>query len=314
MTTEEIIALMNGDEKLRIGIVNAIPTFKEGETLLNNFAKQHFEKNIGEEISKIYNNLDEDVFKVLGVRKPAEMKTYEFIKQQLSDLKAKSEDGGKNKDEKVKELENQLKELQAKAEKAGDYEKKYMETQSALQHTKEEYENKIKGLETQAFESAILADLNTGRSGLNFDPKLPKDVIDTYVNTHVESIKKHAKLVDGKVVYYKEDGTPWLDANNMMNPITASGIFAEKLKPILASNSGGGGGAPRTGKTGIETGEGGKPKKVILDTEKFNSKTTFLKHFEEVAKEHAIEVGSKEFQELLNESSKEHKYLELPRE
>jgi hypothetical protein len=243
MTTEEIIALMNGDEKLRIGIVNAIPTFTEGETLLNNFAKQHFEKNIGEEISKIYNNLDEDVFKVLGVRKPAEMKTYEFIKQQLSDLKAKSEDGGKNKDEKVKELENQLKELQAKAEKAGDYEKKYMETQSALQHTKEEYENKIKGLETQAFESAILADLNTGRSGLNFDPKLPKDVIDTYVNTHVESIKKHAKLVDGKVVYYKEDGTPWLDANNMMNPITASGIFAEKLKPILASNSGGGGGA-----------------------------------------------------------------------
>ena len=308
MTAEEIINALKGNSELATAVVSGIQETEQVQTLINNSNKKYWDENIGNEVAKIYSGIDEDIFTVLGVRKDSNKKTYEFLKEVLNEYKKVKEKSPN--DPKVSELQGKIDELQAKVTELTPYVALYQSAQEGFGKEKETLLSEIDKLKAESQNSVILSDLNMGLSSLKFNPSIPAEAVEAMKTKVIEEIKQTAKVVDGKVVYYKADGTPWLDANNLQNPITATGIFAEKLKPILETVPSGGGANPT--KTGVRKGEGGSLT-VVLDPTKFNTKTTFLSHFDEVMKSNGVELYSKEYDEAFASASKEHNYDDLNR-
>lgn len=308
MTAEEIINALKGNGELATAVVSGIQETEQVQTLINNSNKKYWDENIGNEVAKIYSGIDEDIFSVLGVRKESNKKTYEFLKDILSEYKKVKEKSPN--DPKVNELQSKIDELQAKVTELTPYVAMYTSAQEGFSKEKETLTAEIEKLRMNEQNSVILSDLNMGLSSLKFNPSIPQEAVEAMKTKVIEEIKQTAKVVDGKVVYYKADGTPWLDANNLQNPITASGIFADKLKPILDTKPSGGGANP-TG-TGVKKGEGGSLK-VVLDPTKFNSKTSFMEHFNEVMTSNGIEMYSKDYDEAFASASKEHDYDNMSR-
>lgn len=307
MTLAELKKLFGEQPALFKEVLGHIATTEEGKELLNNYAKTQTDKAIGDKTSEIYNGIDKDVKDILGVDKPTDKKTYEFVKElvtELKDLRAKKGEGkgDEGKDgARVAELETQL-----KAIKDQNWEGKYNSLVSETAVKIEGFTTKIKELETGNTSSLVNVELATGLSTLKFNPNIPKEAIDAMTTVVKDKITKTAKVVDGKVVYYKEDGTPYL--NELYKPITAEEIFKTELKTIISGTNVGGGGADTTEKGKIVTvGEGDNAKKkVALDPSKFNTKLAFANHIEEVLLENGVEKNSKEWHGIVQEARTEY--------
>ena len=128
------------------------------------------------------------------------------------------------------------------------------------------------------------------------------------IKVHREEILKNAKLVDGKVVYHKPDGSPLL--NKEYKPITSEEIWKEKLGALIDNDTRTKGGSADTnfesGKI-IRTGEGDNAtQKLVLDKSKFSTKVEFQKLAESVLRKKGIPVGSKDYEDLLLTAYKEY--------
>lgn len=308
MTLAEIKKLFGEQPALFKEVLVHIATTEEGKELLTNYAKTQTDKAIGDKTSEIYNGIDKDINDVLGVQKPSDKKTYEFVKElisELKDLRAKKGEGGTGDDTKegvrITELESQL-----KAIKDQNWEGKYntliVETSGKI----EGFTNKIKELEMGNTSSLVNIELATGLSTLKFNPNIPQEAIDALTVVVKNKVIKTAKVVDGKVVYFKEDGTPYL--NELYKPITAEEIFKTELKTIISGSNVAGGGAETTEKGKLLTvGEGDTAKKkVSLDVTKFNTKLGFANHIEEVLIENGVERNSKEWHGIVQEARTEY--------
>lgn len=317
MTLEEILAAMNSNPEIMTGVIQAIPTLDAGKELLNNHAKQHFDQNIGPKVAEIYSNIDQDIFDILGIRKDKDTKTYDFLKNEvLSKFKELKEKGNVTDDEKqqkIDSLEQKVQELtQAGADgqfwknSLEEAQKKWDKEKTELQGT---IDNHVK--ENRTF--VVSNDLATGLSGLKFNPNIPESAINALTDSIKNSAIANSKIVEGKVVYLKEDGTPWL--NNEFKPITAKDIFAEKMGDVLETSSGGGGAAPKkTGKI-ITVGEGDSAtKKVTLDPSTFNTKLQFHNEIEKVLTKEGVEKNSKQWNDLTTEAYKEYGVADMERQ
>lgn len=313
MTLEELKKLFAEQPTVFTEVLKHIVTTEEGKTLLDNHAKQYAEKVIGEKTSEIYNGIDKDILEILGVNKPADKKTYDFVKELVTELKTLKEKkaGGEGTTEdakKVVELQAQLDEIK-KANWEGKYNGLVTETAKKI----EGFTAKITELETGNLSSLVNIDLATGLSSIKFNPNIPKEAIDAMTGVVKDKILKTSKVVDGKVVYYKEDGTPYL--NELFKPITAEEIFKTELKSVVVGNVAGGGANPNEEKGKIITvGEGDTAtKKVTLDPTKFNTKLTFATHIEEVLTSNGVEKNSEEWHKLTQEARKDYEVDKMER-
>ena len=317
MTIEEIKTALKENKELAKDLVLLVPELEEGKTLLSNHAKAHFDANIGSKVAEIYTNIDNDIFETLGIRKKAEQKTYDFLKTDIfSDLKKlkASSLSDDEKAKKIKELEETNKTLLEKSTNSEFWHKTHEEAVKVWKDKENEYETKLKTINSKVVESAVNTDLTMGLSGLKFNANIPKEAVDAMINNVKSEIIKSAKIDEnGKVIYQKPDGTPWLGKD--YTQISAQGIFAEKLSSIIDTESKGGGGAPTKGKSSIEiTGEGDKSvKKLVLDVEKFNSKISFADEVEKTLISNGIERGTAEWNKLQDTAYLEYKVAELPR-
>ena len=307
MTLEELKKLFGEQPALFTEVLGHIATTEEGKELLNNYAKTQTDKAIGEKTSEIYNGIDKDINDVLGVQKPTDKKTYEFVKELVSELKDLRANKGKGSGDegkdatRITELETQL-----NAIKTANWEGKYNALVTETSTKIEGFTNKIKELETGNTSSLVNIELATGLSTLKFNPNIPKEAIDAMTSVVKDKVTKTAKVVDGKVVYYKEDGTPYL--NELYKPITAEEIFKTELKAVISGSNVGGGGADTTEKGKIVTiGEGDTAKKkVALDPSKFNTKLAFANHIEEVLIENGVERNSTEWHGIVQDARTEY--------
>lgn len=312
LSIEQIKEAFTQNADLQKQVLLYVVETTEGKELLNNFAKKHFDENIGSKVSEIYNNIDNDIFETLGVRKDPNQKTYDFLKTTLTDYKKIKESQNTDKDKEINDLKEKLKTLETSTSNGEFWHKTHQEAVSKFEQEKNALSQKIQELENANLSNLVNNDLSMGLAGLKFSPNVPESAIQALTNSIKSDVMKQAKIVDGKVVYHKEDGNPWLD--NEYKPISAKSIFAEKLKDVLDKPAGGGG-AP-TGKVGkiitIEGNDGSK--KVVLDATKFGTQVEFFNHLDEVlVKENGVAKNSPEYAKLRDTAYAEYKVSEMKR-
>jgi len=311
MTIEEVKEAAKNDSTLINGLITIVQESEEGKTLLSNHAKAHFDENIGARVSEIYSQIDNDLFEILGERKTDTQKTYDFVKAKASQLKELVDNGGDSA-EKVKELNDKIKLL----EKNSGNDKFWKDThEKAVGEwgTKEkEFEDRILELQGNHQNSLVSNDLTMGLSGLKFNPSIPQAAIDAMIANVKNEVTLNSKIEDGKVVYLDTDKKPMLD--DKYSPITANGIFKQKLADILEQGTPGGG--AKVGKKGtiqtVGTGDN-VTKKLVLDAKAFSTKVGFQKIASEALVEQGIQRGSKEWNNLIDGAAAEYKVSTMNR-
>lgn len=307
MDLTQIQEAVKGNDELRKSIVKwATNETEEGKEMLSNFANAEFDKRIGEKVSEIHLGYDNDIFEILGERKEASQKTYDYVKQltaELKELRAK-----KGSSAREKELEAELTKLKNDGSHNDHWKKtfdeesqKWIEEKKALQSKLEERENEFR-------RTQISAELQTALSGLKFKESIPKEAIDAIIAVNSKTIEQNAKIIDGKVVFHKEDGTQWM--NDEYKAISAIDVVKSFLNPMIDDgNQPKGGGAPQNVGKGKVVGQGDKAR-LVLDPSSFSTKTEFTAVAQKALSALGIARGA-EYNRLIDEARKEYKVEEL---
>jgi len=221
MKKEEALKLINESDSEDWHVA----TESDHETFLNNFE----ETKIAPKISELHNKYDEDIHSVLGVRKNADEKTYDFLKRTLSEMKAE-------RDERIAKIENLEKAVKDTTGKEA-LEQAQRELESVRnKHNSaiSEWESKYQELEGSTHMMKINNELDKGLTGLVFkDAKLmPEDVRNIHINVVKDDLAKNAEFVKGRLVFRDEKGEIILHKKTL-TPLTANEILKERLKPIL---------------------------------------------------------------------------------
>lgn len=315
MNLEEIVAKAKEDDNLRKQLVAWLPKTTEGKELLDNYFNSEFEKKIGDKVSEIHTSYDNDIFEILGERKKADQKTYDYVKNLVTELKELRTAKGEGNENKVKELQAKIKELQDSGSVNEHWKKIYNEAVSKWEAKEKEYKTQIEEQETKYRTTQVEGALKSALGSLKFKQGIPQEAIDALIKVNEESILKHAKVIDGKVVFHKDDGTPWL--NEEYKPISAQEIVKGFLKTMIDDGSSegnaGGGASPKINQGKIvTTGEGDNAKKkLILDTNSFSTKLEFNKVAEKALRSQGITASDKEYNELLDQAYEEYKVSDL---
>lgn len=310
MTIEEIIAKANENPEFLTGLSEFVIGTDHGKGVLENYAKAEFDKKIGEEISKVHSKYDDDIFEILGERRGQDVKTYDFVKEKLKALKDSS---SPESTKKVKELEAKLKEMQDAGEAGKHWKNIHEESTQKWSKEREEWETKYKALEEKELRGTINGDLSKGLTGLKFISSIPDSAMQTIIDSKRDAIIKNAKIVDGKVVYYKEDGTPLL--NSTYANADSTEVWAEILKDFIDTNGGKGSGAdPELGKKvgEFKRGADGKVESFQIDPSTFTTKTEFTKRINEVATKAGVAYGTAHYQNLVKEAYERYEVAKLP--
>lgn len=317
MTLAEIIAKATENPALQKEIVMWAKDTTEGKEILTNHAKVEVDKAISEKTAEIHTSYDNDIFEVLGARKKNDQKTYEFVKSLATELKELRDAKGKlNESEKVKELEAEIKKMKEDGAYNEHYKKIHEEAQAEWKKQKGELEEKIAQKEKEYLSAQVEADLEAGRAKLKFKEGIPQEAIDAMVKVQREELLKNAKIIDGKVIYHKEDGQPMM--NKEYKTITSEEIWKEKLGSLIEdgdAGAGSGGKAPTDPKKAgsvIKTGEGDNAKtKLVLDRSMFSTKVEFNRIAEKTLREQGLEASSKEFKDAMLGAYEEYEVSKL---
>ncbi len=315
MTLEEIKEAMRKDPALNKAVVIYSTETTEGKSILKNFADAEFEDRIKPKIAELHQAYENDIFEAIGERKKGDQKAYDFLKEVLGKYKELKDAKPEEKDAKIKELNEEIKKMKDDGSHNSHWKQTFEEARESFEKKEKELKETIETMKNEQLSSSVGTDLTLGRGGLKFMDGLPQEAIDAIIATNEGSIKANAKIEDGKVVYYKEDGKPWL--NKEYKPITAQEIWAEKLGSVLSKETDvtkkGGGATPNlsTGKI-IKTGEGDNAKtKLVLDKGAFSTKKEFNELVTNTLKGQGIAVGTKEYNDFYDEAYKEHEVSEL---
>jgi len=220
MKKEEALKLINESDSEDWHVA----TESDHETFLNNFE----ETKIAPKISELHNKYDEDIHSVLGVRKNADEKTYDFLKRTLSEMKAE-------RDERIAKIENLEKAVKDTTGKEA-LEQAQRELESVRnKHNSaiSEWESKYQELEGSTHMMKINNELDKGLTGLVFkDAKLvPEDVRNIHIDVVKGELAKIAEFVDGKMVFKNDQGE--IIRDEKLNPLGPQEILKDRLKAIL---------------------------------------------------------------------------------
>lgn len=305
MTFEEIKKALEANKDLKKQVAVWSSSTEEGKELLTNHAKAEVEKAVKEATAQLYTNIDDDLFEVLGKRKAANQKTYDFVKglaNELKELRGKADKLNDN--DKIKELEAKIKQMESDGSVNEHWKKIYDEASAKWENEKKEMGEKIAAKEKEYIISQIEADLQKGLASLKLRDDIPQQAVDALVEAQKQKILKSAKIIEGKVVYHKEDGTPLL--NQEFKPITPKEIWEDVLGGIVTTNKDqSGGNANTTVKEGkvIEKGQGDNATiKLVLDEDSFSTKQEFNEKAELALRKQGIGLGDKRFKQAILEA------------
>lgn len=320
MTLEEFKAEIVKDPTTVATALAYVVTLPEGIEVLENYTNKQKPAILEAGKADILKQIEGPLATVLGSSRPEGITFETYIENVGKELKKLREDSGKSGDEaskqKIKELEGELTALKS-ANWEGKYNNMVTETSTKIG----EYETTIKNLETANIQGLVGTDLSSALSSLSFNAAIPKEAIEAMTSQLKSNVLKNAKVVDGKPVYFNEDGTPML--NDVFKPITAVEIFKKNMATVLAVGNGGGGAPSKPGQGGggqggggsiVTTGEGDKAvKKLVLDPAKFNTKLSFSEHVEDVLSKEGIEKGSKDWNDMINTARTEYEVDKMDR-
>ena len=224
MTKDEILALL--EQKADADFV--IRTTEDEQTFLENYAKEAVEKGVKSYEGKLHQKYDDDFYTLTGKRRPSEMRTFDFIKNEWTAIGEKAQLADQLLREK-QELEQKIKEGSTDKKLVADLE----QVRKEYQQLKEESENKIKTIQTEHERFKIRNEILKARSELSFNDKIPDAAREALVERVVNELVVKAEMRDGKLFFVDEEGNPMRNKNNALNPYSAKELLNENLRDIL---------------------------------------------------------------------------------
>lgn len=240
LNIEQINQAFESNSELKEQFIDEFKGSESGQTLLNNFAENNWNSKIKTTIGELHQSYDNDFEEAFGKKRPDGVKTYNFFKDEVAQLKtlANSNDPSvlAEKDRLILDLKNKLETGGANDHFKGLYD----ELQNKSSNRIDELTNQIKGFEDQSRLGQISSVLNKALNGLQFNDQLPKDLVDGHVSGLIKSLTESAKIMeDGTVTFYDGD-SPILDKN--MGKMKAEQLLSARLESVLAKKDGTGGG------------------------------------------------------------------------
>lgn len=219
---------------------------------------------IGQKTGEIYGGLDADILAASGIAKNGTEKTYDYAKRVIGEIKGQAGNAAELQT-KLTESEKEVSRLNGIIAKGGAD----AETKRALEQAKADLANVTKDYtalkadfdkanadhEKAMFDAKISGEFAKATAGIKFKADLPASVTSVLLEQAVAKVKgMNPEYIDdgngGKVLAFMENGAPMRNAENNLNPFTASELVARELQTM---------GVLETGRTQTGAGtQGGK--------------------------------------------------------
>lgn len=219
MKREEII------EKLEEGKDYIVRTAEEEQSFLDNYASSEVDKRIGDRIGKVYGDLDKDIETTTGKQKPPGVKTYDFLKDILSDYKSRA-DSVLLMERELTEAKKALREKGSDSELKAQYdnlEKRYNEAIDNFKREKSEMEGKFQ-------KQRIGSMIDNAMSKVKVNKNIPESAVKALLNTTRNELLESAVLKDEELQFKKGDD---ILVDSTYAPVKIDALLSERLKDIL---------------------------------------------------------------------------------
>jgi hypothetical protein len=322
MEATQILEAFKANPTLIESILPTVIESEAGKTLIENKSKIVYESKIGEEVKKIHDLYDNDIFENLGVRAGtkedgSKEKTYEFAKKLFVELKGlRGQKDSLTKDAEVIRLQGQIDLL--KQEGGGKFiEEQFEKSKLAWGTEKEGYIKQINDTKTENETFQKRTSIQSAMNNIKFNPDTPES-IKKMVLANVEGMMiQNSKFEDGKLVFLDADGKVSIDASTY-KPKDAiqvlNGMDAIKDISLKGDKEKGGGGADPTIIGSIKTTkvEGKDDVKDLMLPEGIKTKTQFVEESEKALLASGITRRDKQWDILKNKAYNELKVAEMP--
>lgn len=282
----------NNQEKEQFNAIEAIERLKdtqEFKTLLDNQNKAYWESNIGNEVKNIYSSLDGVIKDVLGVDKPNDIKTSDWVKTNLSQLA---------------ETKKELEALKSKNDSNSELEKLHSQKVDKLKKQLDEANQQIASITKKGFESNISNNIDTLLVSKTFNPVYSENVLKDLVSLNKMRIVKNAKETEKGTIYYDENGQAYLDA--LANPMTLDKVVDTVFSSLYQSTKQGGNAASDTPQAAI------KGDIVAIDMTSIKSRQDFFKEFQKVIAPKGLASHENEYLKIQRATMEHYKINNLP--
>jgi hypothetical protein len=230
MSTEEEKAK---EETKKLSISEQLDKLKdtpEFAAILNQHGKTYHElkaeESAGSFMGKAYNNVDNALMEELELKERPTGKTTELVRQLAKEKKALESKLAKLANDDTSKDDNAAKEQLHNSQL------------SALQKQVEELTKAKESLEVQGKHQKATNSLVNGLTGESFDPNLSNSVLTEIKTIRINKAVSNSKEVDGKIIFYMEDGQPYTNLNGL--PMSAKEVGKELFKDIFYSKTAGG--------------------------------------------------------------------------
>lgn len=288
---------------------------EEQVTALTKLSENAFSEAIATRIGELHGQYDQDIKSVLGKDKPAGVKTYEWLKQELSTLKSKAE-ATQGLTAEIEALKSQIKDGKgndAMKQQLADLENHRNELQKALEAEKTAAAERIQAEQAKAAELRISYEFEKALQGVKFKPDdiMPAAVRETFIQAAKTKILGEVKpdwIDDGnggqRLVFRNANGQVMNNPDNALNPFTAADLLKKELTPILDVGKKQEGAGTKPGQNG-QNGGAFTLADVSTQVQATERITDYL-----MAK--GLRNGSTEFQEAMSKIWSEEKVSSLP--
>jgi hypothetical protein len=265
----------NENKEQEFNVMDAIEKVKDSQefkTLIDNQNKAYWESNIGNEVKNIYSSLDSAVKEVLGVDKPNDIKTSDWVKQNLSQLA---------------ETKKELEALKNKNDSNSELEKLHKQKLDKLNGLLKEKEQQILSITQKGFESNINNNIDTLLVSKTFDAVYSESVLKDLVQLNKMRIVKNAKETEKGTIYYDENGNAYLDA--LANPMSLDKVVDTVFGSLYQTKKQGGN-TPQDTNNAAAKGDA-----VAIDMTSIKSKQDFFNEFQKVIAPKGLASHEKEY-------------------
>lgn len=278
---------------------------------------------IASKTREIWDSVDADIDAITGGKKPSGLKSYDYLKNTLSEWKTKV-DGTSDYDNlkaKYNDLENKIKEgnldESAKA-KIVELEKALKDNGNTIEKLRKDLSSKETELIAKVNEEAQKnIDLRFDNAfakemmGLKFKSNIPEVAINSTIKAAKEVVKSKGvpefqKDENGnEIIVFRDSETGLLITNkeNLQKPLTAGELFKSQISDLIDSGK-------------VQTGNGLRGQNssdvAILDMTGIATKTDADRAIRNYLKDSGAVAGSEEFNEQYQQIYKENNVSELP--
>ena len=289
------------EEQKTLTVAEQIASLKdtpEFAAILNQHGKTYHEMKAeeaaGSFMGKAYNNVDVALMEELGLKERPTGKTTELVRQLAKDKKA---------------LEEKLKGIKPKEETTNQDAEKEQLYKTQLSAKDKQIEELIKaneGLSVQGKRQKAANSLANALTGETFNPNLGDSVLAEIKAIRINKAVENSKEIDGKIVFYMEDGNPYTNLNGL--PMSAKEVGKELFKDVFFTKKAGGD-ANNEEKSTVKG-----DIVVLANPQSITTFAEFNAEFAKAARAKGLTRKDEKYYELQRATSKHYKFGDLPSE